>query len=60
MVVFGGSYGIGGDIADLARKHGAEVRTYSRSSTGTHVERREHVAVIGEDGVVPAGHLPPL
>ena len=38
MVVFGGSYGIGGDIADLAAAHGATVKTFSRSSTGTHVE----------------------
>ena len=42
FVVFGGSYGIGGDIADLAddlRRHGA--RAFSRSSTNTHVQRRE-------------------
>ena len=68
VVVFGGSYGIGGDIAALARRYGAEVRTYSRSSTGTHVERREHVAavaaeVLGETGRVDyvvntAGVLP--
>lgn len=40
MVIFGGSYGIGADIADFARQHGAEVFTFSRSSTNTHVERR--------------------
>ena len=40
MVVFGGSYGIGADIADFARRHGADVHTFSRSTTNTHVERR--------------------
>ncbi|AWB91747.1 bifunctional cytidylyltransferase/SDR family oxidoreductase [Aeromicrobium chenweiae] len=44
MVVFGGSYGIGGDIADLARGFGANVHTFSRSSTNTHVDRREDIA----------------
>jgi 2-C-methyl-D-erythritol 4-phosphate cytidylyltransferase len=44
MVVFGGSYGIGADLAALATSYGATVRTFSRSSTGTHVERREDVA----------------
>lgn len=44
MVVFGGSYGIGGDIAELARGFGATVHSFSRSSTNTHVDRREDVA----------------
>jgi 2-C-methyl-D-erythritol 4-phosphate cytidylyltransferase len=44
VVVFGGSYGIGGDIADLARRHGANVSTFSRSTTNTHVERRADIA----------------
>ncbi len=43
MVVFGGSYGIGGDIAELARGFGATVHTFSRSSTNTHVDRREDI-----------------
>ncbi|MET0999930.1 MAG: bifunctional cytidylyltransferase/SDR family oxidoreductase, partial [Marmoricola sp.] len=43
MVIFGGSYGIGSDIASLAEKLGARVFTFSRSSTGTHVERRVDV-----------------
>lgn len=37
MVVLGGSYGIGGDIVDLARGFGAEVRSFSRSQTQTDV-----------------------
>ncbi len=48
MVVFGGSYGIGGDIADLARSFGATVHTFSRSSTNTHVDRREDIKAAAE------------
>lgn len=44
MVVFGGSYGIGSHIAELASRHGARVCGFSRSTTGTHVERPEDVA----------------
>ncbi|MFY1599133.1 D-ribitol-5-phosphate cytidylyltransferase [Micromonospora sp. WMMD737] len=43
IVVFGGSYGIGHDLAELARRYGAQVFPFSRSSTGTHVERAEEV-----------------
>jgi 2-C-methyl-D-erythritol 4-phosphate cytidylyltransferase len=57
MVVFGGSYGIGGDIAALARRYGADVRTYSRSSTGTHVERRADVAAVAEEVLAENGRI---
>ncbi len=72
MVVFGGSYGIGADIAALAREHGAQVHSFSRSSTGTHVERREDITaaiatvlersdridmVVNTAGVLPRGLL---
>jgi len=72
VVVFGGSYGIGKDIADLARQHGADVFAFSRSSTGTHVERRKDIAaavagvlaatdridmVVNTAGVLPRGPL---
>ncbi|UGY94223.1 bifunctional cytidylyltransferase/SDR family oxidoreductase [Streptomyces gobiensis] len=43
MVVFGGSYGIGADIAGLAREYGAHVYALGRSTTGTHVENPEHI-----------------
>jgi len=39
MVVFGGSYGIGKDIGDLAEKYGAIVYFYGRSITNTDVSR---------------------
>lgn len=72
MVVFGGSYGIGGDIADLAEKSGARVHRFSRSATGTHVERRADIDaardqvlaaegridfVVNTAGVLPRGEL---
>ena len=72
MVVFGGSYGIGGDIAALAESYGATVHTFSRSSTATHVERRSDIAaaartvldqtdridyVVNTAGVLPRGEL---
>jgi 2-C-methyl-D-erythritol 4-phosphate cytidylyltransferase len=68
MVVFGGSYGIGGDIVRLAEKYGATTMTFSRATTRTHVERRQDVVsacaqVLAETGridfvVNTAGMLP--
>ena len=43
LVVFGGSYGIGADLADLARELGAHAYALGRSTTGTHVEDPEEV-----------------
>jgi ribitol-5-phosphate 2-dehydrogenase (NADP+) / D-ribitol-5-phosphate cytidylyltransferase len=72
VVVFGGSYGIGADIAALAGRLGATVFSFSRSSTGTHVERREDLVaasrtaldatgrvdfVVNAAGVLPRGEL---
>jgi 2-C-methyl-D-erythritol 4-phosphate cytidylyltransferase len=57
MVVFGGSYGIGADIAALAKDHGAEVLTFSRSSTGTHVDRREDVAAARKQAIAATGRV---
>ena len=57
MVIFGGSYGIGGDIADLARSYGAEVKTFSRASTGTHVERRADIAAVADAVLAETGQI---
>jgi ribitol-5-phosphate 2-dehydrogenase (NADP+) / D-ribitol-5-phosphate cytidylyltransferase len=72
MVIFGGSYGIGADIAQLGATFGANVLTFSRSTTRTHVERRSDVAeaarttlerfgsidyVVNTAGVLPRGRL---
>jgi 2-C-methyl-D-erythritol 4-phosphate cytidylyltransferase len=72
LVVFGGSYGIGADICQVATKFGAQVFSFSRSQTGTHVEsaadvgsalRRAHDAtgridfVVNTAGVLSMGKL---
>ncbi|HEX7738810.1 MAG TPA: bifunctional cytidylyltransferase/SDR family oxidoreductase [Marmoricola sp.] len=72
MVVFGGSYGIGADIAALAERCGARVFSFSRSGTHTHVERRGDIEkalgtvlaatdsidfVVNTAGVLPRGEL---
>lgn len=43
VLVFGGSYGIGADIARIAEGFGARVFALGRSTTGTHVENLDHV-----------------
>jgi 2-C-methyl-D-erythritol 4-phosphate cytidylyltransferase len=43
VVIFGGSHGIGVDVAELTRSFGARVYAYSRSATGTHVENPRDV-----------------
>jgi ribitol-5-phosphate 2-dehydrogenase (NADP+) / D-ribitol-5-phosphate cytidylyltransferase len=72
MVVFGGSYGIGADIAELAASYGARVVTFSRSTTNTDFGRRADSAaaakkalevsgtidfVVNTAGVLPRGEL---
>ncbi|TIC89219.1 bifunctional cytidylyltransferase/SDR family oxidoreductase [Nocardioides sp. GY 10113] len=72
VVVFGGSYGIGADIAEVAASYGAHVITFSRSTTNTDVGRRADVAaaakkalevtgsvdfVVNTAGVLPRGEL---
>ncbi|WP_328903045.1 MULTISPECIES: bifunctional cytidylyltransferase/SDR family oxidoreductase [unclassified Streptomyces] len=43
LIVFGGSYGIGADIARMAEAYGARVFALGRSTTGTHVENPDDV-----------------
>ncbi|MFE4694361.1 SDR family NAD(P)-dependent oxidoreductase [Streptomyces sp. NPDC056749] len=43
VLVFGGSYGIGADIARIAEEYGARVHALGRSTTGTHVENPDQV-----------------
>ena len=57
LVVFGGSYGIGREIADLAQKHNAIVYTFSRSSTDTNVSsisdvKRDLAYVFAKEGKI--------
>ena len=57
MVVFGGSYGIGADIAQLADAYGATVHAFSRSGTKTHVERRADVAAVARQALAESGRI---
>lgn len=57
VVVLGGSYGIGADIAALARSHGAHVHVFSRSATGTHVERRADLRTAREQVLAAEGRI---
>ncbi|ALC29978.1 MULTISPECIES: bifunctional cytidylyltransferase/SDR family oxidoreductase [Streptomyces] len=51
VVVFGGSYGIGADLATMAESYGAKVYALGRSTTGTHVENRADI-----DGALARAH----
>jgi len=44
LVVFGGSYGIGRSVVDIARGCGADVFSFSRSENGCHIENGDDVA----------------
>ncbi len=57
MVIFGGSYGIGADIAELAAEFGATVHAFSRSSTNTFVERRADVAAAARQVLAESGSV---
>jgi len=43
VVVFGGSYGIGKDIVEIAKKHGASVYSFSRSENEVDVSKVDQV-----------------
>ncbi|MBQ9340571.1 MAG: bifunctional cytidylyltransferase/SDR family oxidoreductase [Paludibacteraceae bacterium] len=43
IVVFGGSYGIGGEISGICTEHGAHVYSFSRSQNGCNVADSDNV-----------------
>ena len=57
MAVFGGSYGIGADIAALAGEYGAKVRAFSRSSTKTHINRRDDLVAARDEVLAETGQV---
>ncbi|PDP86133.1 2-C-methyl-D-erythritol 4-phosphate cytidylyltransferase [Glycomyces fuscus] len=57
MVVFGGSYGIGAGVADLAEKYGARVFRYSRSATRTNVANPADVAAALDQAYAATGRI---
>ncbi|MCD1285536.1 MULTISPECIES: bifunctional cytidylyltransferase/SDR family oxidoreductase [unclassified Brevibacterium] len=57
VAVFGGSYGIGADIASLASEHGATVKKFSRSTTKTHINRREDLIAARDEILAETGRI---
>lgn len=57
IVVFGGSYGIGASIVDLAQRAGATVHQFSRSTTGTDVRSRRAVKQALKDAYAQSGRI---
>ncbi len=57
VVVFGGSYGIGADIARMAESYGAITKIFSRSATNTHVERRADIVAACEQVLAATGRI---
>jgi 2-C-methyl-D-erythritol 4-phosphate cytidylyltransferase len=57
VVVFGGSYGIGAGVADLAEKYGARVFRYSRSATRTNVANPADVAAALDQAYAATGRI---
>jgi 2-C-methyl-D-erythritol 4-phosphate cytidylyltransferase len=57
VVVFGGSYGIGSDVATLAELAGCRVFRFSRSATGTHVEDAATVERALEEAAAETGRI---
>lgn len=57
IVVFGGSYGIGADVAQLAAGFGATVHGFGRSSTNTFVERRADIAAAARQVLAESGRV---
>ncbi|QDD68118.1 2-C-methyl-D-erythritol 4-phosphate cytidylyltransferase [Caminibacter pacificus] len=43
MVIFGGSYGIGKEIKEIAKKYGTKIYSFSRTETNTDVSKLEDV-----------------
>lgn len=57
LVIFGGSYGIGQEVARLAEHYGATVHNFSRSSTNTHVQNRAEVRAALEEAAQASGSI---
>lgn len=57
VVILGGSYGIGADMASLASGFGATVHSYSRSGTGTDVKDPEAIEAALAQAHAASGHI---
>lgn len=57
IVVFGGSYGIGKEVVELARKYGAVVYSFSRSENNVDITDAEKVSSVLHDIESRNGHI---
>ncbi len=57
MVVFGGSYGIGGEIVNIAQQHNARVYSFSRSQNGVDVTDQESIHRALKEVAEKEGHI---
>lgn len=57
LVVFGGSEGIGQGICEAAERYGATVFAFSRSATGTHIQKRKEVVAALKQAYKASGRI---
>lgn len=57
MVVFGGNSGIGAEVVKIASEHGANVFSFSRSSTHTDIADYQQVKMAVEQVYAKTGHI---
>jgi 2-C-methyl-D-erythritol 4-phosphate cytidylyltransferase len=57
VVVFGGSYGIGAEIVDLATGYGANVHSFSRTQNGVRVENAVSVSEALDQAAKESGRV---
>lgn len=57
IVVFGGSYGIGGEIINIAKQYNSHIYSFSRTQNGCDVSNLEHVQKALQQVVAKEGHI---
>ena len=57
IVVFGGSYGIGGEIINIAKQYNSHIYSFSRTQNGCDVSNVEHVQKALQQVVAKEGHI---
>ncbi len=57
LVVFGGNSGIGAEVVKMASEHGANVFSFSRSSTHTNIADYQQVEAVVEQVYAKTGHI---
>ena len=57
IIVFGGSYGIGGEIINIAKQYNSHIYSFSRTQNGCDVSNVEHVQKALQQVVAKEGHI---